>query len=306
MIGSLFTILGSGLNTLFSMRSPTITVSTLIAQLIAYPLGNLWAKYMPQRTFRTLGIEWELNPGPFTIKEHTLITIMSNVSFGVAYATDIIIAQEVFYKQHFGYVYQIFITLTTQMLGYGIAGVCRRWLVYPAAMIWPALLATTTFLNTLHNRRNPIVDGWRISRYRFFIYVMIGSFIWYFVPGFMFPAMSMFAFVTWIFPRNIVINQLFGMTTGMALMPITFDWSQIAGYLGSPLTTPWFAAGNIVIGLVLWIWIICPILHFSNVWEGLYFPFSSYLPQPAELTVDLSHTIIPSSGMMSPRFSRRK
>jgi hypothetical protein len=66
------------------MRAPTIVVSTLIAQLIAYPIGNLWGDYMPKRTFRTFGREWLLNPGPFTIKEHTLITVMANVSFGVA------------------------------------------------------------------------------------------------------------------------------------------------------------------------------------------------------------------------------
>jgi OPT oligopeptide transporter protein len=66
------------------MRTPTIAISTLIAQLVAYPIGNFWGKYMPNRTFRTFGIEWMLNPGPFTIKEHTLITIMANVSFSVA------------------------------------------------------------------------------------------------------------------------------------------------------------------------------------------------------------------------------
>jgi OPT oligopeptide transporter protein len=143
-------------------------------------------------------------------------------------------------------------------------------------MIWPALLATTTLLNTLHNRRNPVADGWKISRYRFFLYITVVSFLWYFIPGFVFPALSTFAFVTWIFPKNVTVNQLFGMTTGMALLPFTFDWSQISGFLGSPLTTPWFAAGNVVLGLVLWIWIVCPILHFWNIWEGLYFPFSSY------------------------------
>ena len=190
-------------------------------------------------------------------------------------ATDIIIVQEVFYRQHFGYLFQILLTLTTQMLGYGIAGICRRWLVYPSSMIWPSLLGTTTFLNTLHNRRNPVADGWTISRYKFFLYVFVGSCLWYFIPGLIFPALSTFAFVTWMFPRNVPVNQVFGMTTGMALLPITFDWSQITGFLGSPLTTPWFAAGNIVVGLVLWEWIICPILHFSNVWQGLYFPFSS-------------------------------
>lgn len=84
VIGTLFTIIGAALNQLFSMRSPTISVSTLIAQLVAYPIGNFWGRYMPNRTFTTFGRKWTLNPGPFTIKEHTLITIMANVSFGYA------------------------------------------------------------------------------------------------------------------------------------------------------------------------------------------------------------------------------
>jgi hypothetical protein len=144
-------------------------------------------------------------------------------------------------------------------------------------MIWPALLATTTFLNILHNHRNPLADGWKISRYHFFILVGLTSYLWYFIPGLIFPALSTFAFMTFIFPGDVIVNQVFGMTTGMALFPVTFDWTQIAGYVGSPLTTPWFAAGNVILGLVLWIWIICPILHFGNIWWGSYFPFSSYV-----------------------------
>ena len=39
-----------------------------------------WAQLMPSKKFCTLGLVWSLNPGPFSIKEHTLITIMANVS----------------------------------------------------------------------------------------------------------------------------------------------------------------------------------------------------------------------------------
>lgn len=35
--------------------------------------------------------------------------------------------------------------------------------------------------------------------------------------------LSVFAFVTWIRPNSVVINQLFGGTTGLSLIPITFD-----------------------------------------------------------------------------------
>lgn len=43
------------------------------------------------------------------------------------------------------------------------------------------------------------------------------------------------------------------------MFPLTFDWAQIA-YIGSPLLTPWWAAANIVTGLVIVIWAIAPIL----------------------------------------------
>lgn len=47
------------------------------------------------------------------------------------------------------------------------------------------------------------------------------------------------------------------------MFPLTFDWAQIA-YIGSPLLTPWWAAANIVTGLVIVIWAIAPILCRSN------------------------------------------
>jgi hypothetical protein len=59
---------------------------------------------MPSRKFKAFGQEWSLNPGPFNIKEHALIVIMANASFGggVAYFTDTIQAQKAFYHQDFG------------------------------------------------------------------------------------------------------------------------------------------------------------------------------------------------------------
>ncbi len=53
---------------------------------------------------------------------------MASVSFSVAYATDIILAQIVFYKQDFGIPFQLLLTISTQSLGYGIAGMMRKFL----------------------------------------------------------------------------------------------------------------------------------------------------------------------------------
>lgn len=51
----------------------------------------------------------------------------------------------------------------------------------------------------------------------------------------------------------------FGVASGLGLFPVTFDWAQIA-YIGSPLVTPFWAAMNIVGGLVVVMWLAAPIM----------------------------------------------
>lgn len=89
ILGMTFVTIGSGLNMLFSLRQPAISVGSIVAQLCAYPVGVAMAKTLPTRKFNTFGLKWTLNPGPFNKKEHTLITVMANVSFGggAAYST---------------------------------------------------------------------------------------------------------------------------------------------------------------------------------------------------------------------------
>lgn len=98
-------------------------------------------------------------------------------------------------------------------------------------------------------------------------------------------ALSAFSWVCWLvpgtscFPRlpisplrahrpdaagNAVVNQLFGVRTGLGLGVFTFDWAQIA-YVTSPLIVPWWAQANMFAGFVLAFWIIAPALYYSNV-----------------------------------------
>jgi hypothetical protein len=127
-IGMILVVVGASMNTLFSLRSPSIGLGALIAQIIAWPIGRGWEKVMPTKQFTTFGLKWSLNPGPFNIKEHSIIVVMASVSFSVAYATDIILAQIVFYKQDFGIPFQLLLMISTQSLGYGIAGIMRKFL----------------------------------------------------------------------------------------------------------------------------------------------------------------------------------
>jgi hypothetical protein len=130
-IGLFLVTLCGGMNMLFHLRSPAISISAIVAQFLAYPLGRLWELCLPKKTFNTLGYRWSFNPGPFNMKEHTVITVMANASFGIgaAYSTDVLTSQQKFYGVSFGWGYGLLLTWTTTMIGYGMAGLGRRFLV---------------------------------------------------------------------------------------------------------------------------------------------------------------------------------
>lgn len=278
-IGLLLSTIGSALNMLFSMRKPYIVIPSYVAQVVAFPIGRAWDKVMPNKTFSFFGMKVNLNPGPYSKKEHAISVIMANATFGggAAYATDVLLAQRAFYNNRFGWGFELLMTISTQMLGFGLAGFFYRFLVTPAAMIWPATLINTTLFTALHDRSKPDprkVAGWTIGKYRMFLYCMIGSFVWYWFPGYIAPFLSVFAFVTWIRPQNAVINQLFGGWTGLSLIPLTFDWTQISGFNFSPLIAPWYGIANTLLGMVLFFWITTMGLHFSGSYYAKYLPIS--------------------------------
>ncbi|KAK5939885.1 hypothetical protein PMZ80_008267 [Knufia obscura] len=293
ILSMLFAIAGSATNLFFSLRYPSVAITPVIALVLVHPLGRTWDLFLkrahdPETTFiygdcqkRNSGDQpWSsrlrlwLAQGSWNEKEHACVYISSNVSFGFAFATDVIVEQHKFYKQDVTILYQLLLTISTQILGYAFAGLTRRYLVRPAAMIWPGTLMSTAMFTTMHTNENKSANGWTISRYRFFVYVWAAAFAWYFLPGLLMPALSYFNVITWFAPKNVVVSNLFGVASGLGLFPLTFDWAQIA-YIGSPLLTPWWAAANVIGGLALVMWIIAPILYYSNTLFSAYLPILS-------------------------------
>lgn len=271
MLGIIWAMIIPGLNQFFFFRYPSLTLTGIFAQLTVFPVGRALARFVPR--VKVLGIP--LNPGPFSIKEHVLITIMATVGASSAYATDIVAVQRIYYNQDFGFGHQWMMIMSTQLIGFSIGGIARRFLVQPPSMIWPTNLVTCALFNTLHAHTYAGI-GYRagIGREAFFLYAFIGSFCWYFVPGYLFTALSTFTWVTWMAPNSVPVNEMFGYQHGMGMSVITLDWAQIA-YISSPLATPWWAEANVFAGFVLAYWIIVPALHFTDVWYGKYMPISS-------------------------------
>lgn len=138
VLGTFFVILGTGVDQFFSLRYPGIWVYSYLAQFLAYPCGVFMAKMLPTARIPLGRLSFTLNPGPFNQKEHMLITIMSNVSYGgfngTAYVTYILqVLRMPFWYNDQKLVnnagWQITLVLATQLIGYGTAGLARRFLV---------------------------------------------------------------------------------------------------------------------------------------------------------------------------------
>ncbi|QRW03697.1 OPT oligopeptide transporter protein [Ceratobasidium sp. AG-Ba] len=214
------------------------------------------------------GGTFSFNPGPFNIKEHMLLYIMANVAVTPGYAMNMIIVSEYYYNIRLGAGFNICLMLATQLTGFGLAGICRRFLVWPASMIWPQNLVVCTLLNTLHAEDDESGQG--ITRYRFFLYAAIAAFAYQFLPGFC-------LLLSRAFRTFAGSGRLFGVSSGLGMGVLTFDWSQIS-FIGSPLMVPWWAEVHVMLGFVLFYWIVVPALYYSNTWNFAYLPISSSHP----------------------------
>ncbi|KAF5753049.1 hypothetical protein HS088_TW01G00967 [Tripterygium wilfordii] len=137
-LGILACVLLSFVNQFFLYRREPLTVAATCAQIVMVPIGHLMASMITNRVFFK-GQKWEfsLNPGPFNVKEHVLATIFANAGAGSVYAIHVVSTVKVFYKKELTFVVALLVVLTSQVLGFGWAGVFRRYLVQPAAMWWP-------------------------------------------------------------------------------------------------------------------------------------------------------------------------
>ncbi|KAF8700923.1 hypothetical protein AX14_000602 [Amanita brunnescens Koide BX004] len=319
-IGLFLCSVGGSLNVFFYFRDPSPSVVPLALLLISYPMGKILALSLPNTSYRILlpylptsylpatlpiplarlirpitiprALEFSLNPGPWNIKEHVLVYIMANIAVGSPCAMGAIVTSQVYYGLSVNYWFQLVLVLGTQLTGFGLAGLCRQFLVWPSTMVWLQNLVVCSLLCALHSEdkeeaaqsgaglevevgRGVDMMGRQskrpMTRYKYFVIVSVGSFLFFFLPGYLFQALSNFSFICWAVPNNVTVNQLFGVHSGLGMSFFTFDWTQIT-WIGGPLIVPWWAQMQIFIGFVLFFWILTPVLYYTNSWYLAYFP----------------------------------
>ncbi|KAJ2993048.1 hypothetical protein HDV02_002694 [Globomyces sp. JEL0801] len=245
-------------NTVFSFRKNPFGIPSTIVVLLAYPMGLFMEVTLPK------GI---LNPGPFNVKEHVLIVMLAAAAGDDPYGADNVVGQyadQFLNDKNVNYLNSILWIVSSQMVGFGLAGVCRRFLVKPVTMIWPTVLPDIALYTSFHEAETAGDSSkHRMSRFTFFWLVFGIVFLYHWLPGYFTPAIGLVSLLC-LFSSNRTLRLLGSGDAfeGPGILTLSFDWSVFA--MMGPLTSPFWASINIFVQSVFWGWIVVPLVHSTN------------------------------------------
>ena len=263
--------------------------------VLAYILGEALAFIIPRQGF--IG-KW-FNPHPFNLKEHAAIALMASAASQSALATQALAAQQLFYGGYPSHAAGIFITITSQLIGFGIAGLLREVLVYPTKLLWPINLPVTSLLESLHRDKRETKGKLRV-----FYWIFGVIFVWEVIPEYMFTVLEGVSIFCLANQDSLVFTNLFGGASGnegLGFLSVCFDWQYIAS-LGSPLWMPLYTLTNSCIGYLGCIILFMGVFY-TNVWRSQDFPFLSQFLFDGALSNGTSYAVYNQTAILNPDFS---
>ncbi|KAF4001724.1 OPT family small oligopeptide transporter [Saccharomyces cerevisiae] len=242
----IWSVIGSGFNEFFSHRVVSISLNTPIIQMFLYICGKAWAKTIPSNVFNL---------------------VICNLSRHVLYSLQNILTQKLFYHSAFSFGYQFLLSLSVQFIGFGFAGILRKFVVYPARALWPTVMPTIAINKALLGKEKH-ESG--MSRYKFFFLTFFIMFIYNWFPTYIINILNTFNWMTWIKPSNINLANITGGVTGLGINPISsFDWNVIS--YNSPLVYPFWSYLTQYLGCILAALIVIAV-YYSNYMSCQYLP----------------------------------
>ncbi|KAI0732700.1 OPT oligopeptide transporter [Fomitopsis betulina] len=263
-LGFGFSAFGAVLAQIYYFKPQTLNVSTLLLLILSYWIGNGLHAIIPTKGW------WRwLNPGPFNIKEHTAIIIMSSTAATSAVAIQVISVQNLYYNNDMNPGIAIFTLIGSQLIGYGYAGLLSEALVRPTKCFWPANIYIANLFQALHYDRQMTS-----KRVRLFWIVFAVMFCWEIIPEWIFPVLTGISVFCLADNKSSVVRNVFGGASnneGMGLLALCLDWNLIgSACLWSPL---WLQL-NQDIG-ICFSYILMAAVYYGNIWNAKDFPFES-------------------------------
>ncbi|THU48677.1 hypothetical protein C4D60_Mb06t01530 [Musa balbisiana] len=209
--------------------------------------GKLMANMLPNKVIRMPYTNWSfsLNPGPFNLKEHVVTAMLAGTASASA-GFEILTMSKVFYHKDIPLLPAMLLVLSVQV----------------------ACLSLT-----LHEPEKRVKG--KLSRYQFFIIVIVVIFTYSIVPVYLFPSVTALSFVCWIWKDSITAQQIGSGFNGLGIGSFALDWITMSSYLDSPLAVPAFVVVNMMAGFILILYVLIPLSYWNNAYDAKRFPIFS-------------------------------
>ncbi|ESR54117.1 hypothetical protein CICLE_v10023765mg, partial [Citrus x clementina] len=219
---------------------------------------------LPTFTFRT----WVLGPITcgalafvqqfFDYRQNPIaVSILATTGLEVPFGTTVMGIRRIFYHKYLNFWIGLLMIMTSQILGYGFAGIFMKFLVYNPYM-W-----------SLHEVEERPKRG--ITKLQIFVMATVASFAYASLPGYLFPSLGALSVICWFWKNSVIAQQIGSGRHGLGVGSFSLDLSAISGALVFPLST----VVSLSIGTLLLLYVINPIAYWTNSNNARLFPFSS-------------------------------
>ncbi|KAJ5710681.1 Oligopeptide transporter OPT superfamily [Penicillium malachiteum] len=263
VLTAIFVIPGAFLSQMSRFRTTQAPYSVFFVQIACHYVGHFLARILPAWKIGLGRWSFNLNPGPWSIKEHVLVTVTaeSGATYNIGYAP--IVLAELWYGMRIQPAVAIFFMWAIIWTGFSFAALARQILLPDPEYIWPQALMQTTLFETFRKQdsSSPIAR----RQMKAFFFGILGMTLWQFLPEYVFPFLSSLAFLCWVAPRNPVANFIGSGLGGMGFLNLSLDWSNINWNGSSIMLTPFWTQVILFLAFVFSCWILLPAAKYGNL-----------------------------------------
>ncbi|KAJ7718252.1 OPT oligopeptide transporter protein-domain-containing protein, partial [Mycena metata] len=279
LLSGTFTALGAWLTQMGFFRTTYVPYSIYFVQIGSLYVGKLMAASLPSKKIGFGEYTFDLNPGPFTVKEHVAIVLAANTG-ATNNLGDYVLAPLAIFYQKGGLLISpaapcpmngwlaILFMWSAVLIGFSFAQIARVFLIDNPATMFPLTLQQVSVFNAM---RASFETGGRTVKIqmRVFWCGILVFFLWEFLPEYIFPFTSSLAFLCWVTDNPTVPNNLPSSLGGAGLLNITLDWSNIRSTF---IYYPYWSQVNMFAAFVLGAWILVPISAIGGAWQNDLYP----------------------------------
>ncbi|KAA1097759.1 hypothetical protein PGT21_019079 [Puccinia graminis f. sp. tritici] len=261
-VGLLMSIFGASVSQIFMYKPVHLSPHPLFIQLACLILGRAFAK-IP-------GPPW-WNPCPLTVKETAFAAIMATAGAAGTPSVEMVATQDLFFDRKMHPMIVIMTLLSSQLIGYGWAGLLRPFLIYPAKTIFPSVLPSVALFKSLSQYTPDVEHQVKTFKKTFF-----GTSLYEIIPMYIAPALQAISPWCLTLPQVPAITNIFGgsmVAEGMGLFAFSADWMLIGSH--GPLFVPLMSQITDWVSVSFAIFLMGAAYRF-NWFDGPPLPFISY------------------------------